>query len=273
MLRILAYLLTLLALYLVAQFCERETEGFTLSKLSTHLLDKDSPSLDESYLRQRFHYLAKGGQNYVFLSEDGRFVLKFLRSSRLHTLHFFYSLFPLKFLEEKISLQEKSLEQTLKSYELAYQLLKKETGLLSLHFSRNTPLLSPLKIVDKLGIEHTLDPNLYPFILQERAILVKDKIQQLMESNDEEGARRALHSLFALLKTRMAKGMEDRDPNLSKNFGFLGDTPIQIDGGCFSLTSSPSLEKIQESTEDLHHWINRYYPNLSNDFIKAYETL
>lgn len=270
MFRVVIYLF---ALYAVTHFCESKTDGFALSKLSTHLLDKDSLPLDESLFAGRFYYLGKGGQNYVFLSEDGRVVLKFLRSSRLHTLHFFYHLFPLEFLKRKISLQEENLSKTLESYTLAYQLLKKETGLLGLHFSCNTLLSSPIKLVDKLGITHTLNPNLYPFIVQERALLVKEKITQLMENKEEEAARRALNNLFALVKMRMEKGIEDKDPNLSKNFGFIGSEPIQIDGGCFSLTSSPSLEKIRQSKEDLQHWINQYYPSLSNDLAKAYETL
>jgi len=264
----LKYLCIAFAFYATAHFCQKQTEGFTLQKISTHLLNAEKSALDASALSQRYFYKTKGGQSYVFFSEDGRFVLKFFRSSRLNTLRLLHPMFP--FLSSKIQEQETELQEMFQSYILANTRFQEETALLGTHFSKKQNLCPSLKIVDKLGIEHTINPNHYPFVLQKKALLVKEKIKSMQ--NPQE-AKKALQSLVTLLQKRIARKMEDDDPNLSKNFGFIGQRAVQIDGGRFSLSSSPSIEKILSGKEDLQHWLNRYYPELSQDFDREMQGL
>jgi len=263
------FLLLLIAFYATSQFCQKQTDGFACAKVSTLLLE--NPLSDVFELSHSYRYLGKGGQSYIFVSEDDRYVLKLFRSSRLNTLQLLYKFLPLNSFKAKIAAQENFIRQTLLSYSIAYQHLKEETGLIGVHLDRSSPLSTPLKIIDKLGIAHTLDPNQYPFVIQEKAILVKEKIEQLMHSGDLSSARLALSNLFALIQSRQEKGIEDGDPNLCKNFGFCADRPIQIDGGRFSLIKLPSNSKLGNSKEDLQHWINSRYPELSEDFNRAYE--
>lgn len=253
-------LLFFLTLVLLQRFCETQTDGFALAKVATHLLDE--PSVVMELPATTYRYLGKGGQSYVFVSEDGSSVLKLFRSSRLNNLKLFYSVFPIKVLQKKIGIQEELLKQTLKSYSIADQYLKNETGLIGVHLDHSTNLNSPLKIVDKLGIAHTLNPNDYPFVIQEKAILVKEKIAQLMEAGKLQEARSAIAHLFAMIEARKEKGIADGDPNLIKNFGFCGDRPIQIDGGRFSLLPLPPNDKFNQSKEELQNWIHQHYPEL-----------
>ena len=76
---------------------------------------------------------------------------------------------------------------------------------------------------------------------------------------------------LTLIQKRIDKGIEDKDPNLSKNFGFCQNHPIQIDAGRFSLSEAPSMQKFVASKEDLQHWINAHHPALSEDFHALYE--
>lgn len=262
-----------LALYGVTQFCHQETEGFALTKVSTLLLEKEVSSFDNTLLNQPYHYLAKGGQSYVFVSEDGLTILKLFRSSKLSTLQLLHSAFPLHRFKRKIAKLEKDLEQTLQSYELAKMHLKEETGILDLHCHPTKDLPKRLVIIDKLKIAHTIDPNLYPFVVQKRALSVKTHIDQLMQNQDLEKAKAALTNLFALLETPLKLGIEDGDPNLSKNFGFIDDYPVEIDGGRFTITDTPSLKKIADSKEDMQHWLNKYHPELSFEFDNAYRRM
>lgn len=264
------FLLLVICLYVVSVFCHKQTDGFALGKVATQLLQGPGPHLDESLLEQPYHYLGKGGQCYIFASDDGRYILKLLRSSKLNTLHLLHALFPLPSLQEKMTVQQELITQTLGSYLLAHDQLQEETGIVGVHLDGHAPLRLALKIIDKGKTTHIIDPNRYPFVIQKRATLVKEKITQLMD-DDPEKARIALRRLFALLHQRIDKGIEDDDPNLSKNFGFCADIPIQIDGGRFSLNTSPSIEKIGNSKEDLQHWINQQYPQLSEDFHHMYE--
>ena len=246
-------LLFVLAFYFLGKFCHKETDGFALAKVSTYFLEEDLPSI-EAIPAATFRYLGKGGQSYIFVSEDDRYVLKLFRSSRLNIL----KLLPF---EKQIAKQENRIRQTLQSYSIADRCLKEETGLIGVHLTKAGHLSTQLKIIDKLGIVHPLNPNDYPFIIQEKAVLVKERISQLMNSGNLLEAKQALSNLFALIEERKAKGIGDGDANVTKNFGFCGDRAIQIDGGRFSL-SPCSNEKLQKSTEELLRWIDENYPQL-----------
>ncbi len=252
------FLFFLVALYAASHFCQKATDGFAMAKVSTFLLDEATPSVELPATTYR--YLGKGGQSYIFESEDGRHVLKLFRGSRLNTLKLIHKVFPM--METKIGVQEERMRQTLKSYLIAEKYLKAETGIIGIHLGQNSNFDTPLTLVDKLGINHTLNPNDYPFVIQERAILVKEKITQLMESGKLLSARNALAHLYALIETRQEKGIHDGDPNLMKNFGFCGDRPIQIDGGRFSLLPLPPNDKFNQSKEELQNWIHQHYPEL-----------
>lgn len=254
------FLFFLVALYATSHFCQKATDGFAMAKVSTFLLDEPTPSVELPATTYR--YLGKGGQSYIFVSEDDRYVLKLFRSSRLNNLKLFYTVFPTRALQTKIDAQEELMKQTLKSYSIANQYLKDETGLIGIHLGQDSNFDTPLTLVDKLGINHTLNPNDYPFVIQEKAILVKEKIAQLMESGKLLEARLALTHLFALIEARQEMGIADGDPNLMKNFGFCGDRPIQIDGGRFSLLPLPPNDKFNQSKEELQNWIHLHYPEL-----------
>lgn len=254
-------LLALLLLW-TARFCREQTDGFTLLKISSHLpydpkWDVVAPPSNEiqSALTQNYHYLAKGAQCYVFSSSDEHYVIKFFRQSLYHP--------PCK--KKKKQAREKDFQ----SYKIAYEELKEETGLIYLHLNKtkNSPI--PLTIVDKLGIQHHLDLNEYEFYIQKRAILVQQKIESLMQQSLTGCAKEALHSLFHLLESRFEKKIHDSDPNMKKNFGFIGERAVQIDIGRFSelhFSKQRSLHSVVKKKEDLHFWINQHYPELSSCF-------
>ncbi len=256
---------------LCTHFCQNFTEGFTLSKISTTFLKEGISTVDETQLLQPYHYFAKGGQSYVFLSEDGKYVLKLPRSSRLNKYKFISRIFPHEKLRKRALAEEGLLKAALQSHQIAFEHLKRETGLVSIHLTTTTELKEPLKIVDKVGITHTIDPNLHPFIIQKKVTGVKEKIEQLMNEQQFNQAEDRLRDLFTLIGITKGKGIEDEDPNLVKNFGFSSDTPIQIDTGRFRFSPSQRIDRIANSKEDLQHWINANYPTLSNSMRKAYK--
>ncbi len=258
----------LVALFLsLHPLCKKVTDGFALTKISHQLLETRDLPLDEGLLERSWTYLGKGGQCYVFASEDGTYVLKFLRASKESTLSLFHPLF-----DKRVQIERAKTEETLKSYQLASELLAEETGLVATHLGRSASLKHPIKIIDNLGIEHTIDADSTPFFIQKRATMVKEKILQWAEANDLERAKEGLSSLFALFDRQKEQGIEDQDPNLGKNFGFLGDTPIEIDGGRYSLSKAPSLRRLEASKEDLQHFINEFAPGLSPIFDETYNT-
>lgn len=252
--------------WLISSFALQQTDGFTLAKIATAKIESSAVSFDETLLQRPFTYLCKGGQSYVFLSEDKDYVLKCFRSSKQQNLTLLTSFFPLKSLKRKKLREEIRLKETLKSYALSYEILPKETALLCVHLNDKTKINTPLKLVDKVGICHTIDPNNISFVIQKKANLVKDHITLMMQTEGNAAAKNALKELILLVQERLHKGIDDKDPNLAKNFGFVDGHPVQIDGGSFFENPRPSLDKVISSKEDIQHWINASFPELSADF-------
>lgn len=250
-----------------AQFCHSQTDGFSLSKVACYLPNSSDPIplSHELNINQPFEYLTKGGQCYVFISRDKKIVLKLFRSSRLSFFSLIPSLFP-----NALAKEQSKLEEALNSASLAATSLCEETGLLYAHLGSQTSPLPPLKIIDKLQIKHTIDPMHTPFLLQKRAIPVKKALLTWQKQGDLESAKKGILSLIELIKTERAKGIGDSDPNLTKNFGFLGSRAMQIDVGRFGKTSQSSLAG---SKEDLQHFINAHIPDLSTFFHEAFQPL
>src|SRR3972149_5329806 len=84
--------LFLLLFFLTARFCPTLTGGVRYQEISSDLdpnpdwdvpLLQDPQNLDiQNRLNQPFHFLARGGQNLVFLGEDRETVLKFFNHTR-----------------------------------------------------------------------------------------------------------------------------------------------------------------------------------------------
>ncbi len=216
---------------MIAGFCRSATDGFTFLKVAEALPAQKLEAAYPDIAGQIFTYLGKGKQCFVFASADGQTVLKLVRKTK-------------RLAEERVS------------YCLAFEELKAETGLIALHLEKTAPIEATL--IDKLNIAHKVDLGGLEFMVQKRATLVFPTLTALMEKGDVAGAKLAVKKLVQLLEARRAKGIADRDPNVSKNFGFVGSEPIQIDVGRFSKgTIGPHFKE-----GELAEWIAKNYPEL-----------
>ena len=246
------FLLFILCIYFTAKFCEVETDGFRISRISSFL--KSGPEIThevraelEPIFNQKFYYLGSGGQCWAFVSEDEHYVLKFFKFHRR---------------------KHPKLQQDFKSYQLAYDSLKNETGLVYLHLDKTESLGLIARVVDKIAIEHPIDLDTHAFLVQKKGVLVFDYIRSLMEQNKEEEARDALRQLSLLIKKRCQKGIGDEDPRLHRNIGFVGSTPIFIDTGRFKEDPSrkdPAIyqKDLTKITYRLKEWLLKEYPALA----------
>ncbi|NNM42739.1 MAG: hypothetical protein HKM07_00145 [Chlamydiae bacterium] len=257
-----------LSIFLVKQFCREVTGGFRITKICSNLTFspewETSPLSEEEarevdlILDQEFTYLNKGAQCYAFVSQDGKYVLKFFKipyvppsfvkeislPSFLHT-----------WLDEKTWKKQSILQQEFTSYKIAYEKLKRETGLVYIHLNKTDTFHKKITIVDRLNIKHSLDLDKMEFLIQKKGTLAYPHLDALLKENKVEEAKECLRNLFKLIKTRAEKGILDTDPNLSKNFAFIGNTPIQIDNGRFFLISHEEMAKIPE--QERARYVNR----------------
>jgi len=212
-------------------------------------------------LSQKFSYLGCGAQSYVFFSEDGKSVLKLFKNKRFEAPLWVKLLPPLPYKVKKLQAKQDNLIKDFTSYQIAYNELRDETGLLLVHLDP-TPLHYTVTIQDRLV--HLGD---YAFILQKRGELVYSSLEQDIKNGRLANAKQSISSLVRLLKQRCNKGVADRDPNFRKNYAFLAAEAIEIDIGRFSHTEvlTPKIPY------DFKEWLGGLSPELLTHFEREYE--
>ena len=275
-----AFVLFLVGFNFCEHFCHQKTDGFSLHRIRfSRASDASSHSpLDpaiSSLLKQPFHYLDCGNQCFVFISDDGRYVLKFFKYAQ-PTVPRFLTTIPLlnRFKPFRPHRFEKVMEKQqrdLQGYQLAFSRFKEETGLVAVHLHPSEPRYPTVTLTDKLHIIHQIDLNTAPFILQRKASPVYSQLKKWVAAGDIQQAKQGIQSLILLLQKRIHKELQDDDVHFYSNFGFMGSTAIQIDPGHFTLGSSAHPEaELQTLLQPLIRWCEKYAPSLLP--LQAYET-
>lgn len=259
----------------IARFCHHQTQGFRISKITNNFFSSESsensPPLINSLLNQKFHFLSRGLQSFVFASEDGQYVIKLFNNRYQRKITLFSLLSHLPFLsfwaKKQCAYFEQKLFQTQMSYQIAFDEMQKETGLIYLHLFPTSELPAQLRLIDRLHICHTLDPNKIGFLIQKRVKPAYPAIKNYLDSGDISGAKRALSSLIHLFLWKMRQGIHDNDPLIRTNYGFIGTQAIQIDVGPLSKDNSVKSKELQithlqKITTSLKSWLQENAPSL-----------
>jgi hypothetical protein len=269
-------ILFIAAAFFLQRFCHKQTDGFAIEKISSSLTyhpewaaeSKETPAHIASILSQPFTYLGKGAQSYVFESEDKKYVLKFFRHSHMRPPLWTSLGLPLPRRQKKIDTSWSKLNKDFRSYKIAFEELKEETGLIYLHLNKTDHLKQKVSILDKLGIRHELEIDEMEFLLQRKATLLYPQLKKWIDERDINQAKTGLSSLIELLALRFEKGIYDKDPDLNTNFGFCRNRAIQIDVGRFK--KDPAMcdrevchHSLIRITDHLKQWLDGCCPELS----------
>jgi hypothetical protein len=203
-------------------------------------------------LEQKFYYLGKGHQSYVFESADGQVVLKFYRfPSHLRLFPWLKHPFSYAWSAKRQEIKAYNLQKlsdTFSSYRMAFQELREDCGLIAVHLNRSEDLRTFVVIVDQLGQEYAVDLDEVVFLLQKKA----ERIFPRWENQDSLGKQRMAGEISQLIQRRCEKGIVDQDAILEKNYGWLGDRAIHIDVGRFAKVEELSTEEeVRRITECL----------------------
>ncbi|MEX0962281.1 MAG: hypothetical protein WDZ28_05450 [Simkaniaceae bacterium] len=260
--RLIILFLSLSLLYCIERFCHEKTDGFAIENIASGAKVKSQASLPpflEPLLNQPFFYLDSGAQSYVFISQDQEFVLKFFKNQHLRIPPWIDAL-PLfgplgKYQRAKREKKSAIKQQLIESIDIADKYLKEETGLIYTHLQKTQGLNKKLTIYDKINICHKLDLDQYEFYIQKKAELAYSYLAKTRDS-------KVLYKLLKLIKSRYEKNIFDKDPDFATNFGFIYDTPIQIDLGRFSIMAPPlsSLflkEEMIRITRPFKKWLEK----------------
>ena len=283
------------------QLIELKTHGFCLQRIQADDLphynrwESKAPTSEEQsaidrHLTQPFYLIGAGAECFAFVSEDGQTVIKFFKLDHVRPVYFQkglltedYSAFagtlsdhPLTklilpspfhhWLKRFLGIREFRLNRTFSSIKLAYDSLKKETGILYLHLNPTDHFHHSLTLYDASGIAHQIDLDSSKFFLQKKAVAVEPHLAALKARGAHEESKACIDSLIALLVGRCKKGFSDRDI-LDRNLGFIGTEAIEIDSGSF--TRSPRMaqpwlykQELYYGTLELKAWLKKHYPEM-----------
>lgn len=276
-------LLCLCALLLAFSSCERP-KGFTLKKVQSYYendprWDTTSPtSYEQAKLKELFAhpftYLGSGNHCYAFESEDGKYVLKFFKQKHMRTQSFIDFLpMPAKMLfysKKKYLRRKGQRDKSYTSYKIAYEQLKKETGVFYLHLNKTDQFHQNVTLIDQNGQEHSVPIDQMEFLIQHKAQVGYKRLEDLFSAGNREDALESIASLLTVITRRMEKGYHDKDLQFFKNFGFIGNQAIEIDIGELRPLEKRknSLEMQAELTEislQLLDWTKAHHPEYQSD--------
>jgi hypothetical protein len=226
-------------------------------------------------LSQSYHYLGSGGQCFSFVSNDDKYVIKFIKQKAFE-IPIWMNHFPLPFLiywlrEKKLEKREAKRNRVFNAFKCSFDLLPEETGLLYVHLNQTHHLKKTLPFCDALGKTHLLNLDELEFVIQKKADLAYNTLNSLMEKRDPEGAKLAIDQLLTLNVRLYQQGFWNRDPNFRSNCGFIETGAIVIDVG--RIIYSEKIKKPKKykqeflkTTSKFRFDISTQYPELLSYF-------
>jgi hypothetical protein len=239
-----------------------------VSSALTYRSDWETPPLNEekskrlnAILDQEFTYIGKGAQCWAFVSADNKHVIKFFKHYRLH-----------------LPEDKDYLERTFRSYKIAYELLRPETGIVYVHLNKTESLHKTITVRDERGHRHSIDVDNMEFLIQKKGARVYPTFKQLMSDGKVKHAKRLLSSIIQLVITCADKGIKVRDPLLRKNGGFFRNQAVFLDVGSFvpdnSLKSREGHKgEVVRVMRKIMPWLQDKYPELAEYVAREVESL
>ena len=223
---------------------------FLLESQESSFLDEKEMEGVNRVLNQRYSYLACGKQMTAFESADHRYVIKFFNPRPVLKKRWFRDskkwrrFSSLKWISNAYFKRKERLTKLYQRYQMGFEELKEEAGLVFVHLKPSTSLLSKMHLVDKGGKSHQIDLDTYPFVLQKKATLVTCQLDLFIRERNFEGIKRSIEQLRTLFLSRAKKGFTDRIQTLHNNYGFVDELAVQIDLG--RIRKDESVQKMPE---------------------------
>ncbi len=255
------------------------TDGFSIYQMSSSLppcpqfevaLTHEKKESLQQVLDQPFRYMGKGCQFYVFSSADNHYVIKFLKQKHLRQFEWLQRL-PMphpwrKLADQKIERRKERVERLFSSCKLAYEKMAEETGLLYVHLNQIPALEKEILLIDKLGLNHHVAIDDYEFVIQKKAVPVKEALADL---TPEEVAHK-IEELAHLVLARCQKGIRDRDRSFVQNVAFSASEGRAIFTDVGQFYEDPTILLEEEQAKDLAkrlsnlgYWMGRHFPDLA----------
>lgn len=275
------FLLFLFSLFIgIDRFTHRKSTHFSLSKISAvheisdswevpPLSIEDKIELDK-ILNQSFTFFGKSTHAYLFISEDHKYIIKFLKQHALRPKSWL-AYIPLSFnpYYEEYCQKLKFQKKIFSGYKQAFTELKEKTGLIYVHINRTCDLNKKISIYDKNEKPYIVDLDKTSFYIQKRAQLLYFRISELMRAGDIPCAKNIISSVFLLIDYLNSKGIRGDDLAFYKNFGIIDNKAVQL--AISKIQIHPNefpnpFNKISEAVKPFRAWIKKNYSELLPHF-------
>lgn len=275
--------LLFLAAFILMRLYFRATDDFRISNISYEMpyhAEWEIPMLTstqqqelEAILNQKFRYLGKGAQSYVFASDDGKYVIKFFKFKHLRPSWFVdmlpdVSLFS-QFKQKVSARKARKLFGVFNGYKLAYDKEKADSGLIFIQLNPSHKE-KVITVVDKIGFDRHVDLGAVPYIVQEKGKTLRLVFGDLIEKGDMETLKKRIVQIFNLYLAEYRQGINDHDHGVMHNAGFVGDRPIHLDVG--KIHAEESMKQPATYQEDLllvaakmDQWLQENYPDQADE--------
>lgn len=226
------------------------------------LSEQEEPPLSSAMtevLAQKYVPLGHGRQMWVFVSEDGLWVVK-LFNHRYFTKPFWAKGFRWDSLK-----WERRKYFAAQSYQIAEKELADDTHIALVHLGRPSQPLPMLRV----GRRH-IDLQRVPFVIQKKGEL----LCPLLHSASPERSEAMIEEFLAMTARRIAKNICDEDRNLAGNFGVIEGRVAQLDPGRLFFNAACAQNPViewEKATRELHAWIKLYSPERLAFFYRAME--
>lgn len=255
------------------------TDGFLVTHITPHfkknslweVKSPENPALVDRILKQKFTYLDKGHQSYVFESADKEWVIKFPKFQR-YRLPFWITIWPLPEKWEKKRASESSFKQEklkwiFDSWKISYEEFSQETGVPFVHLNPEEDAEPQwLVIVDKAGITRSVDLSKLSYLIQRKGVVLDVFLEDKQTPVSE--AKVMLQKVVALYVKTYQAGYSEKDPHILRNTGIIEGNPIYLDPARFikdATMQNPQVweKEILKKTTSLRKWIDKNYPELT----------
>jgi len=260
----------------IDRFARRKKHHFSLASIAAakdpkqSLVNVEQEKKVEELFNQPFFFFGKSHHAYLFLSEDHKYILKFLKNHH-QTPKSALAYLPLSFNPHYQDYKHKKEElmHTFAAYQTAFTELRDETGLVYMHLYPTHRLNKKITLYEKNGKMLIVDLDKTCFYLQKRAQLIYPRISELMRNDDIQTAQTIISSVFNLIEDLRKKGVIDHDLALYKNFGIIDDKAVQLAIGKLHIDRSRSVcnkDEIIHMMDPFRRWIQKNYPLLLTHF-------
>jgi hypothetical protein len=224
----------------------------------------------QKLLSQKFYYIGKGAQSYAFGSEDGLYVIKFFKFKHLRPSWFQEMLPPVgalkTFKEKQAARKQRKLYGVFEGYKLAYDVDKEASGLFFIQLNVQNNPLRTVTVVDKIGLNRTVDLATVPFVLQKKGKTLRTVAKELLDRGEVALAQERFNQILDMYAEEYAKGIFDHDHGVMCNTGFVGADPLHLDVGKLMkneavLQREPARDDLMLVVASMEKWVKQNFPD------------